>query len=121
MRESFVKGAQAPEAVREGFSESGRVVAAAALIMISVFGSFVITNDLITKSIGLSLAVGVAIDAFVVRMTLVPAVMSMLGKRAWWIPRWLAHALPEIDLDGANLDTPAAVATTPSAQATATP
>jgi len=106
MRESFVHGIEARSAVRKGFDESGRVVVAAALIMISVFGSFVLTNDLITKSIGLSLAVGVAIDAFVVRMTLVPAVMALMGRRAWWMPSWLGRILPDLDLEGAKLQAP---------------
>jgi len=103
MRESFVHGAEAHAAVRQGFGESGRVVVAAAIIMVSVFGSFVLTNDLITKSIGLSLAVGVSIDAFIVRMTLVPAVMALMGRRAWWIPSWLARVLPDLDLEGSKL------------------
>ena len=105
MRESYVHGVEAHEAVREGFDESGRVVVAAALIMISVFGSFVLTNDLVTKSIGLALAVGVAIDAFLVRMTLVPAVMALAGRRAWWLPSWLERILPSLDLEGAKLET----------------
>jgi RND superfamily putative drug exporter len=107
MRESYVHGAGAQDAVRQGFDESGRVVVAAALIMISVFGSFVLTNDLVTKSIGLALAVGVAIDAFVVRMTLVPAVMALLGRSAWWLPSWLGRLLPTLDLEGARLAPPA--------------
>ena len=108
MRESYVNGAEARDAVRQGFDESGRVVVAAALIMISVFGSFVLTNDLVTKSIGLALAVGVAIDAFVVRMTLVPAVMALLGRSAWWLPSWLGRLLPVLDLEGSHLAPPAA-------------
>ena len=107
MRECFVNGAEARDAVRQGFDESGRVVVAAALIMISVFGSFVLTDDLVTKSIGLALAVGVAIDAFVVRMTLVPAVMALLGRAAWWLPSWLGRLLPTLDLEGARLALPA--------------
>ncbi len=106
MRESFVHGAGAGDAVRTGFEESGRVVVAAALIMISVFGSFILTNDLVTKSIGLSLAVGVAVDAFIVRMTLVPAVMSLMGRRAWWLPAWLGRVLPSVDLEGGDLAPP---------------
>ena len=104
MRESYVHGVEAHDAVREGFDESGRVVVAAALIMISVFGSFVLTNDLVTKSIGLALAVGVAIDAFLVRMTLVPAVMALAGRRAWWLPSWLERILPSLDLEGTKLE-----------------
>ncbi|MCL4445472.1 MAG: MMPL family transporter [Actinobacteria bacterium] len=106
MRESFVRGAEARSAVREGFDESGRVVVAAALIMISVFSSFVLTNDLITKSIGLTLAAGVAIDAFIVRMTLVPAVIALTGRHAWWIPGWLDRLLPNLDIEGVKLKGP---------------
>jgi len=107
MRESYDNGVEAHDAVRQGFDASGRVVVAAALIMISVFGSFVLSNDLVTKSIGLALAVGVAIDAFVVRMTLVPAVMALAGRRAWWLPSWLGRTLPRVDLEGAQLEVPA--------------
>jgi RND superfamily putative drug exporter len=103
MRESYVQGAEARTAVRKGFAESGRVVVAAAIIMISVFGSFVLSNELITKSIGLALAVGVAVDAFVVRMTLVPAAMALMDRWAWWMPRWLGKVVPTLDLEGANL------------------
>jgi RND superfamily putative drug exporter len=106
MRESFVHGVEAGPAVREGFAESGRVVVAAAFIMMAVFGSFVLTNDLVTKSIGLALAVGVAVDAFIVRMTLVPAAMALMGRRAWWLPGWLGRLLPDLDLEGAKLDGP---------------
>ena len=106
MRESFARGVEARAAVRKGFEESGRVVVAAALIMISVFGSFVLTNDLVTKSIGLSLAAGVAVDAFIVRMTLVPAAMALMGRRAWWMPSWLGRLLPDVDLEGAELRLP---------------
>jgi len=106
MRECFVRGVGAVPAVRTGFDESGRVVVAAALIMISVFGSFTFTDDLVTKSIGLALAVGVAIDAFVVRMTLVPATMALLGRRAWWLPGWLDRLLPDLDVEGAGLRAP---------------
>ena len=86
------------------------MVVAAALIMISVFGSFVLTDDLVTKSIGLSLAVGVAIDAFIVRMTLVPAVMALMGRGAWWMPNWLGRLLPNLDLEGTKLQAPMALA-----------
>src|SRR5680860_1128965 len=76
------------------------VVAAAAIIMVSGFASFVFSDDPTIKQFGFALAVGVLIDAFLVRMTLVPAVMSLLGHRAWWLPRWLDRLLPTIDIDG---------------------
>ncbi|MFJ6698796.1 MMPL family transporter [Streptomyces sp. NPDC091272] len=104
MREDFVHGAPAKEAVVGGVGHNARVVTAAALIMTAVFGGFVLLDDPIIKSIGFALAVGVVIDAFVVRMTLVPAVMSLLGRAAWWLPRPLQRALPDLDIEGAALD-----------------
>jgi putative drug exporter of the RND superfamily len=103
MRESFVKTGDARAAVETGFAQSARVVTAAALIMFSVFAAFVISPDAVTKSIGLALAVGVLIDAFVVRMTLVPAVMVLLGNRAWSLPRWLDRLLPNLDIEGESI------------------
>ncbi|MEU6076179.1 MMPL family transporter [Micromonospora sp. NPDC047074] len=103
MREDFVHGDTAQQATVNGMGHGARVVTAAALIMISVFGGFVFLDDPVIKSMGFALAVGVAIDAFVVRMTIVPAVMSLLGKRAWWLPRWLDKALPNVDIEGEGL------------------
>ena len=100
MRESFVRSGRARESVIKGYSESGRVVTAAAIIMISVFGAFVTNTDPVVKSIGLSLAFGVLADAFVVRMTLVPAVMALLGRRAWWMPKRLERIVPDVDIEG---------------------
>jgi RND superfamily putative drug exporter len=98
MRETFLNTGKARESVITGYGQSGRVVAAAALIMIGVFGAFVLSDDPIVKSIGLSLAFGVLADAFVVRMTLVPAVMALLGRRAWRLPRVLDRFVPNVDL-----------------------
>jgi RND superfamily putative drug exporter len=98
MRENFLKTGKARESVITGYGHSGRVVAAAALIMIGVFGAFVLDDDPIVKSIGLSLAFGVLADAFVVRMTLVPAVMALMGRRAWRLPRRLGRLVPNLDL-----------------------
>ncbi len=92
--------ATAITAVRTGFTASSRVVVAAALIMFAVFAAFVPEGDSSIKPIALGLAVGVAVDAFLVRMTLVPAVMTLLGERAWWIPAWLDRALPRFDIEG---------------------
>ncbi len=103
MREDFVHGETARQATISGMGHGARVVTAAALIMISVFGGFVFLEDPVIKSMGFALAVGVAIDAFVVRMTIVPAVMSLLGDRAWWLPRWLNRALPNVDIEGEGL------------------
>jgi RND superfamily putative drug exporter len=106
MREEYVHGAPAGEAMVSGFRHGARVVVAAALIMTSVFAGFVLAEDTLIQSIGFALAVGVAIDAFVVRMTIVPAVMSLLGKRAWWLPRWLDRLLPHVDVEGTRLVEP---------------
>ncbi|PYC76561.1 hypothetical protein C7C45_00825 [Micromonospora arborensis] len=105
MREDFVHGKSARQATISGMGHGARVVTAAALIMISVFGGFVFLEDPVIKSMGFALAIGVAIDAFVVRMTIVPAVMSLLGDRAWWLPRWLNRALPNVDIEGEGLRT----------------
>jgi RND superfamily putative drug exporter len=103
MREHFVHTGDADAAVKIGFAQSARVVTAAALIMFSVFGAFVLSPDAVIKSIGLALAVGVLIDAFVVRMTLVPAAMALLGKRAWALPKWLDRRLPNLDIEGESI------------------
>ncbi|MET8043019.1 MMPL family transporter [Micromonospora sp. NPDC005215] len=105
MREDFVHGKSARQATISGMGHGARVVTAAALIMMSVFGGFVFLEDPVIKSMGFALAVGVAIDAFVVRMTIVPAVMSLLGDRAWWLPGWLSRALPNVDIEGEGLRT----------------
>jgi RND superfamily putative drug exporter len=78
-------------------------VTAAALIMISVFAGFILPDDPIIKSIGFAFAVGIAIDAFLIRMTLIPALMTLLGARAWWLPRPLQRVVPNLDLEGAAL------------------
>ena len=100
-------------AIREGFRASARVVTAAALIMISVFSGFIIGDDPIIKSIGFALAFGVLVDAFFIRMTLVPAVLALLGRSAWWLPGWLQKHLPDLDIEGARLEAPTAAAASP--------
>ncbi|MGW0435802.1 MMPL family transporter [Micromonospora sp. NPDC003197] len=103
MREDFVHGDTPRQATINGMGHGGRVVVAAALIMTAVFAGFILVEDPIIKSMGFALAIGVAIDAFIVRMTLVPAVMSLLGKAAWWLPRWLQKVLPNVDIEGERL------------------
>ena len=103
MREDFVHGETPYHAVVSGTGHGARVVTAAALIMTSVFAGFVLIEDPIIKSMGFALAIGVAIDAFVVRMTIVPAVLSLLGRGAWWIPAWLNRILPDVDIEGEKL------------------
>src|SRR3546814_4085100 len=90
----------AVDAVRSGFSATARVVTAAALIMFAVFAAFVPEGDSSIKPIALGLAAGIAVDAFLVRMTLIPALMTLLGDKAWWIPRWLDRMLPKLDVEG---------------------
>ena len=103
-RDGAVDGAKA--AVRHGFSAGSRVVTAAAIIMASVFCGFIMAPDTIIASIGFALGMGVLVDAFVVRMTLVPAVMTLLGRHAWYLPHWLDTILPDVDIEGAALDRP---------------
>jgi RND superfamily putative drug exporter len=103
MKESYLRSKQAVPAVVEGFSAASRVVTAAAIIMFSVFASFVTGDDLIVKSFGAVLAFGVVVDAFLVRMTLVPAVLAMMGDRAWRLPGWLDRHVPDLDVEGEQL------------------
>ncbi|WP_125100560.1 MMPL family transporter [Leucobacter chromiireducens] len=103
IREEYVHGADAQTAIQRGFVGSAKVVTAAALIMFAVFAAFVPEGDPSIKVIALGLAVGVFVDAFVVRMTLVPAVLALLGDRAWQMPRWLAKVLPSFDVEGEGL------------------
>ena len=104
MREEYSRTGNARESVIKGYGHSGRVVVAAALIMIGVFGAYVLDPDPVVKSIGLSLAFGVFVDAFIVRLTLVPAAMALLGKRAWALPKRLDRIVPHIDIEGESLD-----------------
>lgn len=103
MREEYVKGASPRDAVIRGIGFSGRIVTAAAIIMISVFLGFVAAPSPIIKSIGFALAFGVLVDAFVVRLTIVPAVLALLGRSAWWLPRWLNAIIPNVDVEGEKL------------------
>nr|BFE71174.1 hypothetical protein GCM10020092_044750 [Actinoplanes digitatis] len=103
MREEHVHGAAPTQAVVSGFAHGARVVTAAAIIMVSVFAGFILSPESLVKSIGFALAVAILFDAFVVRMTIVPAVMTLLGRRAWWLPRWLDRLLPDIDVEGDKL------------------
>jgi len=128
MREDFVHArrarggraerATAIAAVRSGFTASARVVTAAAVIMFAVFAAFVPEGDSSIKPIALGLAVGIAVDAFLVRMTLVPAVMTLLGERAWWMPRWLDRLLPHFDIEGEAVERELALAQWPEDSAT---
>ncbi|MBP8537632.1 MMPL family transporter [Streptomyces sp. MK37H] len=103
IREAYVHGADPRTAITEGFRHSGKVVVAAALIMTGVFGGFIGGDDAMIKSLGLGLAAAVIFDAFVVRMTIVPAVLTLLGRRAWSMPGWLDRRLPHVDIEGEKL------------------
>lgn len=103
MREDYVHTGKARESVISGFLGSAKVVTAAAVIMVAVFAAFVPEGDMSIKPIALGLAAGVAIDAFVVRMTLIPAIMVWLGEKAWWIPAWMDRVLPTFDIEGEGI------------------
>ncbi|MER2135170.1 MAG: MMPL family transporter [Arthrobacter sp.] len=103
MREAYVHGEDPRQAVRSGFDHASRVVTAAAIIMVSVFAGFIFAHLTMVRPIGFALAIGVLLDAFVIRMTLIPAVLHLLGKSAWWIPKWLDRILPDVDVEGARL------------------
>ncbi|MGW0958321.1 MMPL family transporter [Streptomyces gelaticus] len=104
MREAYVHGERPGEAIVTGFRHSARVVGAAAVIMIAVFAGFIGMSDSMIKMMGVGLASAVFFDAFVVRMTIVPAVLALLGDRAWWLPGWLAKAVPQVDVEGEKLN-----------------
>ncbi|MGK3110467.1 MMPL family transporter [Streptomyces sp. WAC05858] len=103
MREAYLHGADPRQAVVTGFEHSAKVVTAAALIMIGVFAGFMNSTDSVIAALGLGLAVAVALDAFVVRMTIVPAVLTLLGRRAWSLPAWIDRVLPIVDIEGERL------------------
>lgn len=103
MREAYVHGMTAREAVVDGFRHGARVVSAAAAIMISVFAAFMLQNNSLIQSMGFALAAAVFFDALVVRMTLIPALMYLMGDKAWWLPKWLDKILPSVDVEGEKL------------------
>jgi RND superfamily putative drug exporter len=99
IREEHVHGLRTQLAVEHGIAAIGRVVVAAALIMGTVFAAFILTPDRISKEFGLLLAIAILTDALIVRMTLVPAFLTMLGEKAWYIPRWLDRLLPDVTIE----------------------
>ncbi|GAA3230984.1 MMPL family transporter [Streptomyces sp. XM83C] len=107
MREAHVHGEKPGQAVVTGFRHGARVVTAAAVIMMAVFAGFIGSSESMVKMIGFGLAIAVFFDAFVVRMAIVPAVLALLGKRAWWLPKWLDRLLPNVDVEGEGLRTAA--------------
>lgn len=103
MREAYVHGERPGEAIVTGFKHGAWVVTAAAVIMMAVFSGFIGSSEQMVKMIGFGLAIAVLFDAFVVRMAIVPAVLALLGHKAWWLPRWLDRVLPNVDVEGEKL------------------
>jgi RND superfamily putative drug exporter len=99
IREEHVHGLKTKEAVEHGIAAIGRVVVAAAVIMATVFAAFILSADRIPKEFGLLLAVAILTDALIVRMTLVPAFLTLMGERSWYIPSWLDRSLPKITIE----------------------
>jgi len=100
MHEAYSKTKDVKHSIADGFALGAKVVTAAALIMVSIFAAFVFNPDVTIQSIGLGLAVGIAIDAFIVRMLFVTAVMQLLGNAAWWLPKWLGRIIPNVSIEG---------------------
>ncbi|MGW4247512.1 MMPL family transporter [Nocardia sp. NPDC004722] len=103
MREEYVHGKSAKDAMISGYHHGARVVTSAAIIMISVFSAFMLDDNVVAKSMGFAMAAGVFFDAFIVRMVLIPSLLALLGNKAWWIPKWLDRILPDIDVEGSKL------------------
>jgi putative drug exporter of the RND superfamily len=118
MKEHYVEYGDERRAVVEGLANTGRVITSAAGIMVCVFASFVLSGDPVVKEFGVGLAVAIAIDSTVVRCLLVPAVMELMGKWAWWMPSWLERVVPKISIEGSEYfearDAAAAAAATPA-------
>jgi putative drug exporter of the RND superfamily len=106
IREEYRSSHDAKRSIVEGVGTTARVITSAALIMVAVFAAFVLASDITTKLFGVGLAVAVLLDVTLVRMVLVPAAMSLLGDRAWWLPTWLDRRLPAIDLEGTTVPRP---------------
>ncbi|MEZ7826433.1 MAG: MMPL family transporter, partial [Aquiluna sp.] len=104
MREAYVHGKSAKDSIDSGIHLGRPVVIAAAIIMVAVFGGFAFSHITMIKPMGFGLAIGVLIDAFLVRLLLVPALMSVIGKAAWYLPKWLDKLLPDVDVEGAKLE-----------------
>lgn len=103
MREAYVHGRHGNDSIVHGYDLASRVVLAAGVIMVSVFAGFIFAPDAMIKQIGFALAFGILIDAFIIRMTLVPAVMAVFGDKVWWLPKWLDRLLPNLDVEGDKL------------------
>jgi RND superfamily putative drug exporter len=109
IKEEFNRTGDNTTAVADGVAATARVITAAALIMVCVFGAFVLGDDRQLKLFGLGMAVAVFLDATIVRMVLVPATMELLGARNWWMPSWLDRLLPQINVEGEHHTKPAPI------------
>jgi RND superfamily putative drug exporter len=105
MHEEFERTGDAKKAVVNGYALGSRVVVAAGVIMVAVFAGFVTNHDATIQAMGFGLAVGIFVDAFIVRLLIVPVVMSLLGKSAWWLPKWLGKILPNLSIEGSEANT----------------
>jgi hypothetical protein len=121
IREAHRRSGDTAQAVADGLASTARVITAAALIMMAVFGAFVAHPDPVVKMVGLGLAVAVLVDATLVRMVLVPGTMVLLGRANWWLPRWLDRILPTIDIEGEATSTVARVAVRAAGTVTSAP
>lgn len=119
MREAFVHGKNPKDSINHGIALSRSVVIAAALIMVTVFGGFAFSHNTLIRPIGFGLAMGVLIDAFLIRLVLVPSLMSLFGKSIWWLPAWLDKLLPNVDVEGSALERQAPATKTDDSQAKA--
>jgi RND superfamily putative drug exporter len=103
IREEWVRTGDSHQSVVDGLAATARVITSAALIMVSVFAAFLLTDDVDVKMFAVGLTVAVALDATVVRMVLVPATMALMGDANWWLPRWLDRILPHVDVEGTSV------------------
>jgi putative drug exporter of the RND superfamily len=106
VREEYDRSGDNTLAVADGLAATGRVISAAAAIMVCVFGAFILSPDLSLKMIGLGLSSAILIDATIVRLVLVPAAMELMGNANWWAPDWLVRYLPSIRVETAEYDRP---------------
>jgi RND superfamily putative drug exporter len=110
MHEEWLRSGDNRRAVIVGQGTTGRVITAAAAIMIAVFAAFAAGGERVISEFGVGLATAVALDAFVLRTILVPAAMHLFGRANWWLPRWLGAALPDLSVEGPHKEQPAPTA-----------
>jgi RND superfamily putative drug exporter len=117
IQEHYLEDGDTRKAIVDGLANTGRVITSAALIMVCVFSSFVLSGDAVVKQFGVGLAVAIAIDATLVRCLLVPAAMTLMGDRCWWLPAWLDKILPRVSIEGGDFFEKRAVAAAATAKA----